>query len=136
LVEKSGKEIVLPYYDLILTFDNDTLTPMLLNGKVGFIDNRGTVIIPVRYEAVSISADGNIDFPRSPRFSEDGLAPMKLNGKYGFIDREGDEVIPFKYDKVSDFDLFGEGVARVKLNEKVIYIDKNGSEVKKPKGAP
>lgn len=132
LVDQSGREIVLPYYDLILPFERDTLTPILLNGKVGFIDNRGTLVIPTRYEAVSINQDENFDFPRSPRFSEGGLAPMKLNGKYGFIDREGDEAISFKYDKVSDFDLFGEGIAKVQLNGKIIYIDKNGNEVKKP----
>ena len=44
-----------------------------VNGKGGFIDKSGKVVVPLKYE------DG--------RSFEEGLAPVKLNGKWGFISR-------------------------------------------------
>ena len=83
-----------------------------LNGKYGFIDKSGKVVIPIKY-----------DYAWS--FSE-GLAWVKLNGKYGFIDKTDKVVIPIKYDGVG---RFSEGLTRVKLNGKWGFIDKTGKVV-------
>ena len=53
------------------------------NGKYGFIDEKGSLIIPCIYDDVS-------------SFNE-GLASVKRNGKYGFIDKKGNIIVPFIY---------------------------------------
>ena len=44
-----------------------------VNGKCGFIDKSGKVVVPLKYE------DG--------RSFKEGLVAVKLNGKWGFISR-------------------------------------------------
>ena len=54
------------------------------NGKYGFIDKKGKVIIPFQFDdAESFS---------------DGLAKVRQNDKYGFVDKEGKVVVPFLFD--------------------------------------
>jgi len=55
----------------------------------GFIDNRGNVVIPSRFESVQ-------------PFSE-GLAAAKYEGRWGYINRSGAEVIPFRYRTAQSF---------------------------------
>ena len=55
----------------------------------GFIDNRGNVVIPSRFESVR-------------PFSE-GLAAAKYEGRWGYINRSGAEVIPFRYRTAQSF---------------------------------
>ena len=82
------------------------------DGKYGFIDNTGQVVIPPKYD---LAWD----------FSE-GLARVSQNGKYGFIDNTGKVVIPLNYDWVGSF---SEGLAMVKRNGKWGFIDKTGKVV-------
>jgi hypothetical protein len=81
--------------------DTDKLQRFIYEGRIGFLDKNGEVVIPAKY-----------NFAES--FHE-GLASVKLNGKYGFIDKTGKEIIPPKYD---DAGSFNEGLASVKLNGK------------------
>ncbi|EAK1349894.1 WG repeat-containing protein, partial [Campylobacter coli] len=57
-----------------------------LNGKWGFIDKSGKIVIEPKFDGV-----GN--------FSE-GLAGVELNGKWGFIDKSGKIVIEPKFDDI------------------------------------
>ncbi|MBE9577584.1 WG repeat-containing protein [Moraxella sp. K1664] len=82
------------------------------NGKWGFIDNTGKVVIPVQYDYVGY-------------FSE-GLATVKQNGKFGFIDKTGKVVIPVQYDNAW---VFENGKAEVSLNGEFFYIDKTGKRL-------
>ena len=85
---------------------------MKLDGKYGFIDPTGNLVIPCKYDGVG-------------SFSE-GLAEVKLDGKWGYADPTGNMVIPCKYDRA---DSFSEGLALVKLDGvSLFYIDKNGKE--------
>jgi hypothetical protein len=79
------------------------------NGKFGYKDNDGKIIIPAIYDYVDY-------------FSE-GLANVKQNGKMGFIDKTGDIVIPLQYDGAASF---SEGLAVVRLSGKMGFIDKTG----------
>lgn len=86
-----------------------------LNGKWGFINQKGEEIIPLKYDNVE-------------HFSE-GFAIVKLNGKYGFINKEGKKIIPIKYDYIH---RFSEGFAKVKLNGKWGFINTKGKEIVPP----
>lgn len=112
------------------------------NGKWGFKDENGHIVIPAKYDGITGFSEGLScvkskekwrfidkndrvvlpgEYDEAHSFSE-GLAAVKVNGKYGFIDKTGSLVIPAKYD--SGF-AFLEGLAAVKLNDKYGFIDKN-----------
>lgn len=123
------------------------------NGKIGFKDKGGKIVIPPKYDHVGffsegmayvnigynaasrqngkfgfIDASGNLVVPIKYDYAAGfvgGLAKVALAGKYGFIDRAGREAIPLRYDSVGDF---YEGLAWVKLNGKIGYIDNSGKQ--------
>jgi hypothetical protein len=83
-----------------------------LDGKYGFVDRNGKVIIPIIYQSVR-------DF-------FNGLASAQLNDKWGFIDRFGKEVIPFIYEAEGHF--YSE-FSPAKLNGKAGLINNKGKEI-------
>lgn len=105
-----------------------------INGKYGFVDNFGKLVIPAIYEKVDYFCEG--------------LAPVLLKNKWGFIDKTGKLVIPAKFEAYStsvevhdenskyfnndsDFNeitkSFNNGLIRVMLNQKWGIIDKFGN---------
>jgi len=82
------------------------------NGKYGFKDEDGIVLVSAIYEDAG-------------DFSE-GLAFVQKNGKLGYIDKSGALVLPFEYDFAG---VFSEGLAYAQKNGKLGYIDKSGAEV-------
>jgi WG containing repeat len=99
------------------------LYPVAVNGKWGYIDRTGALVIPATYDV----ADD---------FSE-GLAAVMSQDKFGYIDTHGVLKIPFQFDQVHQFT---NGLAAVKLccghepspNDQWGYIDKNGKYVINP----
>ena len=91
----------------------DGLASVLKDGKYGFIDKDGAVVIRPQYDFVS-------------GFKE-GLSHAKKGSKKGYIDTQGKEVIPFEYDFANDFE---NGIAKVSKDDKWFYIDKTGKFVK------
>ncbi|MCS6873179.1 MAG: WG repeat-containing protein [Pyrinomonadaceae bacterium] len=91
---------------------------ILEDGKYGYIDRTGKVVIPPQFE-------------NSVGFRE-GLAATKMNGKYGYIDKTGKWVIEPKFDHTY---MFSEGLAKVRIEGKLAWIDKNGNYVIKPTDA-
>ena len=100
------------------------------NGKFGFMDRRGNIIIEAKYE----EASQPYDYPV--------MVAVKLNGKWGYViikpvdalkDKKtgnpeyfADEIVPPKYEEAAPHTVF---LAPVKLNGKWGYIDKTGKEV-------
>jgi hypothetical protein len=78
-------------------------------GKFGFRDDRGRLIIPNRYDSAK-------------HFSE-GLAPFKLLGKWGYLNTDDKIVVNPTYDFAGYFQL---GYARVISKGKYGLIDKQG----------
>ncbi|MGF1528291.1 MAG: WG repeat-containing protein [Candidatus Competibacterales bacterium] len=52
-------------------------------GRLGYIDARGTVVIPPRFSGAQPFAEGR--------------AAVALNGRYGYIDRRGEWLVPPRY---------------------------------------
>jgi hypothetical protein len=86
------------------------------NGKVGFINNRGQVVIDFEFDGVS-------------DFSE-GLARVFYKNKVGCIDTRGNLVIPIKYEDMLEF---SDGLAVVDIKGGQGYIDRTGQIVIPPK---
>lgn len=84
------------------------------DGKYGFIDKTGKVVIPLNYDDTW-------------SFSE-GLALVSRNGKYGFIDKTSKVVIPLKYDKADSFNNGVAGVLDRSIGE-AFYINRQGERL-------
>ena len=131
------------------------------NGKFGFKDNTGKVIVQPKYDDVG--------------YMNMGVALVVNEGKKALIDTSGKEITPFKYDHIFNFkeDLaavniggyydndkddvlggkwgyinkkgieitpikydyaydFASGLAKVEINNSILFIDKTGKEVSNP----
>lgn len=88
---------------------SEGLAPVQKNGKYGYIDSNGKVVIPLQYDWCD-------------KFS-DGLAPVEKDGRYGYIDRTGKMVLFLQDDYAFPF---SEGLARVEKDGKWGYIDRTG----------
>jgi hypothetical protein len=84
------------------------------NGKYGFIDEQGQMVIPARFDDAQ-------------NFAANGLALVQENGKYGYINPKGEMVIPARFDGAMSFADYG--LAPTRENGKIAYIDKTGQKV-------
>lgn len=85
------------------------------NGKFGYMDKKGNVVVQPKY-------DNAYEF-------SDGLAMVVIDDTYGFIDESGKEVVKIQY---ADASHFKEGMAAVKVDDLWGFIDKKGKMVIKP----
>lgn len=118
------------------------LFPIVLDGKSGFIDGTGKIVIRPQFEqaywfdegigvvAVGhqwriVGNQGNIQgsVQSSTLIFGEGLAAADGNEKWGYVDEQGNSVIKFQFDKAN---VFSEGLAAVEKGNKWGYIDKNG----------
>ena len=91
LVDEKGYLAVEPEWDWIDPFDSGGLAKVKKDDEYGFINRRGEVVVPVKWNSA-----GN--------FNQAGYALVALgSGKWGLIDREGNEVIPPRCDNVAVF---------------------------------
>ena len=101
------------------TIANETnpLFVITQDGKAGFIDKAGTMVIAPQ-------------FSEAWKFSE-GLAAVKIDGKWGFIDKSGQMVIPPRYPAANSF---YEGLVSVNNGRSWSwsYIDRTGKYVWEP----
>ncbi len=84
-----------------------------LNGKWGFIDKSGIVVIPHQYDQVS-------DF-------SNGVAHVYKNGKQVFVDINGKK----KTEWFDDIESFSDGIAEVKKGKKKSFINTRGELISK-----
>ena len=116
------------------------------DGKWGFMDEQGRLLIPCVYDNAGKFHEGLAGVQRNKKWGyvdktgslviqciyddggdfHEGLAGVQRNKKWGYVDNTGQEVIPCIYDEVDDFH---ESLARVKRNNKWGYVDKTGKEV-------
>ena len=97
--------------------DNSGRFPVCVDGKWGYIDTTGAIVIKPKFDNAS-------------RFSED-LASVKIDGKYGYIDKRGRFIINPQFEAAG---VFSEGLASVtRLSDgKAGYINMKGEYVIEP----
>ncbi|MBX7220016.1 MAG: WG repeat-containing protein [Blastocatellia bacterium] len=93
------------------------LFPVQRNGRFGFLDIKGTLVVPPQFREVK-------------PFTE-GLA-MVAKEKYGFIDSRGKVVIELKFDRATSF---SDGLALVSVQGKWGFINPAGEMVIQPQFA-
>lgn len=101
---------------LICGCNNDNaLFPIETNGKWGYIDKSGTIVITPQWN-------------EAESFSE-GLARVSVDGKYGYINSNGEYVIKPQFDFAGDF---SEGMAPVSIGDMYGYINNKGKYLINP----
>jgi hypothetical protein len=109
------------------TADRPALFPVEVNGKYGFIDRSGRMVIKPQFSG---TYDPTVlwQWPSGP--FADGLRPVEIDDKWGFIDTGGAMVIKPRYD---DAALFTNGLAFVRIEDKTDvkcgFIDTTGRMV-------
>ena len=95
------------------------LAAIVKNGKFGFIDKTGRVVVEPKFDYTSIAfRDGAMI-----------VGEMKYGRmKYGYVDKNGKTIILPRYDEAT---YFSEGLASVRISDKWSVIDKSGATVSK-----
>ena len=117
-----------PKFDLI-EFE-DTWISFVEQGKIGFLDNDGSIKISPKYD--SVGKEFGMLFPSSK------VLPVKLQGKVGLVDKNNDEIVNPIYDQIG---YSGDnqnkpvkvGLLPIYLNGKMGYIDEFGKILIEPK---
>jgi hypothetical protein len=102
LVDKSGKEIInnsnfseIGYFsqtsesEYFSLFFTDGLCRVFQNGKVGFVNETGVLVIPCIYDYC--------------KPFNNGIAPVSKNGKWGMINKNNKCIVPFDFDELSNW---------------------------------
>lgn len=84
--------------------------------KYGIVDVKGTVICPVKYDAIESSYDQH--YPN--------MCEVSINGKLGLVDKQGKEVVKPIYD---DIGPISNSRMQVTVGEEEFYIDTDGNRV-------
>ncbi|MGL4367261.1 MAG: WG repeat-containing protein [Brevinemataceae bacterium] len=115
--------VFLSLFFLMLSVDiyAQQLYPFPENGKWGYIDVSGKVVVSPVYEAAAFFSDG---YARIAKFNDSG------EYLYGFVNSSGKEIISPKFVAVSDFKS---GLAKVRVKNQYSYLLANGTFVSKRK---
>lgn len=93
LMKRNCEVVINAQYDRIMKPVIDR-TMVIQNGKIGYIDLSGNLIIPVQYET----------FPNSPAKGQfnSNLTVIKFKGKYGVIDKNGRVILAATFNEIGD----------------------------------
>ena len=127
-INKRGKSILRPFiYDNGPDYFSEGLARYVSDGKMGFFDERGSVIIPARLSFVLPFSEGLAAFCEGCKEIKDGEHSRMEGGKWGYIDKSGKVVINAIYIIAGKFDG---SKARVEDERGSYYIDKKGNRVR------
>jgi hypothetical protein len=94
------------------------------DGKYGFIDRTGKLVIPAQF-----NQQGDDIFGFTTSSFHEGVAPVSQHGEWGYIDRTGQWVIPPQFDQALPF---VEGIAAVQVKAGFGFINHTGKWVIPP----
>lgn len=123
LFSSDGAKLTPLIYDMMkIANSHPLLFSVKKDGKCGFLNCCGEVVIPLIYEAYTdeLGSDYNL------YAFNDGLCSMKKDGKIGAINVQGEMVIPFIYE---DVDCFSGNLCAVKKDGKYGVIDEFGGSI-------
>ncbi|MCZ7603220.1 MAG: WG repeat-containing protein [Melioribacteraceae bacterium] len=117
----------------VFPFDNGPDYPsegmfrIVKNGKIGYANLKGEIIISPQFDAALPFINGMAAFCDGCSERIDGEHKTWIGGKWGFINNSGVITIPAKFDSI--IEQFKYGVAEVTYLGAVILINKNGEQV-------
>lgn len=151
IIDRSGNYVVEPQFESIFPFNEGMAKVTNHEGKYGFINNKGKVVVPLEYEYYDIFYDYSeglavvgsnyvdkngkvvLSFDRSDLTPfRDGVAIVYTIQGQMMIDKTGKTITQHFYE---DIGHFSDGLAMVSRNGKTGYIDRTGKEVIPPRYA-
>lgn len=127
-IDKTGNPIVRPFvFDNGPDYFEDGLSRYVDNGKMGFINTSGKIVIPAAYDFARPFSEKRAAVCNGCRQEPEGEHKITVGGKWGFIDQKGNVLIPLEYDGVSPF---ADGRTEVNKDGRTFEIDSKGREVK------
>ncbi len=132
---KKGKEILeCKYYMHNGRFEfNDGLLPISFDSKWGYVNKKGEIVIPLKFEHAESFSEGMASVGKDIIIREADNFSLIL---WGFIDKTGKLVIPYRYQGGDGYGapIFREGLAAVKdelddsgWRKSIGYIDQKGN---------
>lgn len=109
IINKKGKEVETYNIEESKGY-KDGLAPILINGKFGFVDKEGNLVIEAKYEKIK-------------PFSEKLAAVKKEDNTWVYIDNTGVEKISGNFEEALSFE---NGLATVTIDGKKVQIDMDG----------
>ncbi len=143
-INARGDVLVHPFiYDNGPDYFSEGLARYEAEGKIGFFDKRGKIIIPAQFDFAFPFHEGLAVFCSGCRAVSEGEHKIVVGGKWGFIDKRGKTVIPAQFDYISPFheglaefcdgcELVGTGEHKKVSKGKWGFIDRSGNVVIKP----
>lgn len=135
IINREDKFIVQPEYDYAGTFGPKGLAGLIKDGKLGFADTTGEIVIPFKYHWVPSFNT----YPNYPIFTDGLIAVIDVgqsndlrNGKVGFMNTSGKLIIEPQFDVLNGLPVFISKRATVFKDGKPIVIDTLGNEILKP----
>lgn len=132
IINREDKFIVEPEYDYAGNFGPEGLAGLIQDGKLGFADTAGKIVIPFQYHWIPSFNS----FPNYPIFTDgliaiiEGSASSNLrNGKIGFMNTAGKLIIEPQYDLMGELPIYINGKATVFKDRQPIVIDTFGNEL-------
>ena len=122
-INTSG-EVIISLKDGVMVYGSfhEGLCLVSVDGKCGFIDRRGAMVIPPQFDG----ADG----------FDHGVAPVRVgereaNGNWGFIDHTGKFIVPPKY-RLAEWPEYwctSDGLLRLLDGNETYYFDLSGNQL-------
>jgi len=100
-IDLNGNWAVKPTYNHLYSFSDGLAAALNDNGKLGFIDKTGKVVIPFQFEINPMYMEGLMP-GHIFKFSE-GLAPMASKDKFGYINKSGKWAIKPQFTQAWEF---------------------------------
>lgn len=127
------------------SYFNEGLANIEKDGKWGYININGKMVVPAIYDEAYSFRDGlalvkkgdkwdfidktgkvTINLKGYAHSFSNGLAKIEVNGKWGIIDNKGKTIIPTNFDSVADI---SEGFSRMTIDGKYGFVSDTGKEV-------
>ncbi len=114
-IDTLGNVLLRPFvFDNGPDYFHQGLARYVEDGKIGFFDETGSIIIPANYSFANPFQEDRAAVCFGCRKEYYGEHYSMVGGKWGFINRDGEMVIDARYEDVSDFK---DGEAQVKLGK-------------------
>lgn len=121
---ENGKEFTIGYApvpDSLKHYYRERLVPVYDGKRYGYVNDRGKLVVPFRYDKAEIFYEG--------------LAAVQRDGKWGFIDQKGNEAIPPRFDSIECGFSKGKAIIYDKKLCKSYFIDRKGDIIGECQGS-
>ncbi len=126
-IDPTGRVVIRPFVvDNGPDYFEEGLARFRADGKIGFFNKSGRVVIQAKYAFARPFSGGLAAVCDSCKEVREAEHTVVAGGKWGFINTRGALVIPFQFEDVMGFE---NGKAKVKASGSWKYIDEKGAVV-------